>query len=379
MKVLLVHNAYRDRGGEERHLDLLEQGLQAVGVSTRRFVVDSRELAEYGVGARARTAGLMAFNPRAARAIQPTLEEWRPDIVHAHNLFPVLTPSVLRATRRMGVATILTAHNYRLFCPAGTLTRRGVVHSDCIRGSSFLCGVRGARPTLPESLAYGVAVALQRRLKLSLRWTNAIVTPSRALRETLISAGFPSTALHHIANGVPVHEFVARPREHVLFAGRLSREKGLETLVAAARLIPEIPMKIAGDGPLRGALGRTPPNVELLGWVDPERLQKLRSSSALEIVPSVSQDILPYAALESLAAGTPVLASRIGGLPEIAAGPAGETVPAGDAGALAASMRAWWARSSEPDYGRGAAEVARSRFSLDGQTRELVALYGRVS
>ena len=379
-RVLILHNEYRNRGGEENYIELVTKALSSRGLIVDHLVWSSVALTS-SWAARAETAALMTFNPKAGRRVAQRLFERPADIVHAHNLLPMATPSALRAAASFGSGVVLTAHNHRLFCPSGTLMRNGSRHEDCVEGSSLLCALRGSRDSRLESLAYGVAVAVQRRLRLSERWTDAIVAPSAYLRNTLVRAGVDSALIRHIPNGVPVQPYSPRPRHYVLFAGRLSVEKGLRTLLRAAELTTDIPFVVAGDGPL-GEAGRAlaPSNVKWVGLVSQERLAALRLHAAVEVIPSECPDILPFSGLEALAAGVPVVGANVGGIPEIAKAGAGETVPPGDVEALAGALSRWWNLSqTESRHGEAAAALAAKEYSIDKHVDRLLALYSEIS
>src|SRR5262249_35911216 len=151
-------------------------------------------------------------------------------------------------------------HNYRFACPHGTLMRRAEIHDDCLDGSSFACGVRGVAEHGLRSLAYGVALDLQRRLGWLQRWVDAYVTPTEFVRTVLGRAGIDPAKAHVIRHGVPSSAsdrgWSATRSSYALYAGRLAPEKGLEVLAAAARLAPEVPIVLAGSGPLEAALQR---------------------------------------------------------------------------------------------------------------------------
>ena len=377
MRVLLVHTRYRQFGGEERHLDLIQQGLRDAGAEVLRLEAWSSE-AGTSLLARAGVAARMVYSPRAARDFAAAMASWKPDVVHAHNLFPLLSPSVLHAAKRRGAAVVLTAHNYRLVCPSGTLLRAGEVHDDCVDGSSLVCGARGARDSRAESVAYGVALELQRRLGLVRRWVDAIVVPSSYVRDVLVRGGYPADRIRVIANGVPVNGGATQAGSFGLFAGRLSDEKGIRTLIAAARLAPDVPLVVAGDGPLAEDVRRSA-GVRYAGSLDPDGLARLRRMAAFVVVPSECPDVLPFALLEGLADGKPALATTVGGLPE-AVGDAGLLVPPGDPQRLAAGLRELWTRTrTDARLDRVAHATARERFELGAQVDRLLDLYGAVA
>jgi glycosyltransferase involved in cell wall biosynthesis len=375
MRVLLAHNRYRIAGGEERHLDLLQAGLRAAGADVARFEVSSTEPGS--TLARARVAAGMIYRSSTARAIARAMDDFRPDIVHAHNILPLLSPSVLvEAHKRAKV--VMTVHNHRLVCPAGTLVRRGHVHDDCVTGSSLVCGLRGARTPWAESIAYGLAIEIHRRLRLVERSVDAFVTPSEALAAVLLKAGLPPDRIHVIPHGVPIEPWRQRERTHGLFAGRLSPEKGIATLLEAMRIVPEVPVYVAGDGPLASTVAGL--GAQYIGRLPQDELAAWQRRAAFVLAPSECPENLPFAALESLATGTPVIAAASGGLTEIVSSrESGRLVPPGDPGALAAAMRELWAQSqTDPDYGRGAWESAKARYEMSSQTAKVAALYDEV-
>jgi glycosyltransferase involved in cell wall biosynthesis len=345
VRVLLVHNRYRHPGGEERHLDLLESSLEEAGVDVSRLEVESSSLRT--AGARLRAAATVVYEPRSNRLVREEVLRVRADVAHFHNIWPLLTPSALRGARDGGARTVLTTHNYRFACPNGTLLRGDRVHDDCLEGSSLLCGLRSARQGGAKVVSYGVALSIQRRLGLLARWVDAFVAPSRFVGEALRRSGQDADRIRVIPYGVPsqtVAPFPARSSGHILFAGRLSPEKGLDVLVEAAALAPEVPVVVAGGGPLAHSLARRyQTSLSLVGQSTPEQLAELRAASVASVVPSVWHDVAPFTAIESAAAGRSVVASRMGGLPELVEHEAtGLLVEPNDPRALAQAMKRLW-------------------------------------
>ena len=312
LRVLIAHNRYRHPGGEETHVDLLERGLAEAGVEVRRFERSSSELEGSPACKLGATLGL-AYRPSGG-GIRRALREWRPDVVHFHNIWPLLTPAALREAKRSGAAVVLTAHNYRFACPGGTLLRDGAIHEDCIEGSSLVCGLRGARESRAESIAYGLALEIQRRTRMLERWADAFVAPSDFMRGMLARSGLPAQRIHVIHNGIELPPPPPADREpgrrFALFAGRLAPEKGIRALLAAAEHCPEVPIAIAGDGALAEEVARSPlPNVRYLGSLGRQEVERAMSAAAFTACPSESYDNLPLAALESFGAGRAVLAA----------------------------------------------------------------------
>ena len=379
MRVLIAHNRYRVAGGEERHVDLLEQGLTQAGVEIRRFERDSSRLDRSRL-ARVTSGLTLAYRPGGG-GIGRVIDEWRPDVVHFHNVWPTLTPAALRIARRSGATVVLTVHNYRFACPGGVLLRDGVVHEDCLEGSSVACAIRNPRGSLVESLAYGAAVEIQRRLRLLSRWVDVFVAPSEFVRKAMVRAGLPEDRIVVVRYGVVVGEqnpSREAPRRGLLFAGRVSAEKGVEVLVEAARRAPEVPVVVAGTGPLLERLRESsPPSVEYVGWLGQAALVELRARSLMTLLPSIWYDVSPFSSIESSAAGCAVIASRIGGLPELVRdGVSGVLVEPGDPEALARAMRASCADPARArELGRQARRLARDEFEIGRQTQRLIEVY----
>ena len=379
VRVLLVHNRYRTAGGEERHIDLLEDWLPRVGVDVRRFEVaspdDASLLARIGMGL------TLTYRPAGARLLREVLRREKVDIVHFHNVFPLLTPAAMREARRHGARVVLTTHNYRFACPAGTLVRNGRIHEDCVEGSSLLCGLRNARGVWSESVAYGIALEAQRRLRLPHRWVDAYVAPSHFVATMLARAGYPSDRIHTIYHGTPIDETASPVGCFAFYAGRLSREKGVETLVAASRLAPSVPLVIAGDGPLASLVSTAGDGaISYVGRVKPDDVAQLTRDALFTIMPSQWFECQPYGLLESMAHGTPVVASRLGGLAEIVDdGVNGVLVRPGDAAALAAAMMELWDdKNRAGEMGARAWHFAQEHFSPSEHVCRLVHLYDQL-
>lgn len=376
MRSLLVHNRYRTPGGEERHVHLLEEWLCQAGIEAVPFNVaspdDPSRLERLLLGA------TLTYRPAGARLLRDAMIREQPDIVHFHNIFPLLTPAAVREARRYGAPVVLTIHNYRFACPAGTLLRNGRIHEDCIEGSSLLCGLRNARGVWSESVAYGIAIEVQRRLHLLQRWVDAYVAPSRFVARMLVRAGYPEDRIHTISHGTPTAEGPSPAGNYALYAGRLSSEKGTRTLLAASRLAPKIPLVIVGDGPLASVVDAARgPRVSYLGRVDQVKVAELMRGALFTVMPSECYEGQPYGALESMAVGTPLVASRLGGLAEIIEDSVtGFLVRPGDPAALAAAMRRMWADPTRTaEMGARAWDSARECFAPSKQIDRLVALY----
>jgi glycosyltransferase involved in cell wall biosynthesis len=377
LNVLLLHNRYREPGGEERSLGAIAALLEARGHKVATLERTSAEL----MGARGRLragAGMLAggLNPDE---VAIAVRRHGAEVLHAHNVNPLFGARALYAARRAGARVILHVHNYRLVCAIAIEYRDGEVCTRC-RGRNTVPGIRyRCRGNLPEAVAYGAGIALHQRRMLES--VDSCVVPSTFTRDRLQQVRVPLPAAKVLPNFLPEVEFAAAPPtdvpQHVLFAGRLVEEKGPSTAIEAAAR-SGVPLAIAGSGPderpLRDLASRLAANVRFLGRLGPSELADARRESACSVLPSRWDEPCPYAAIESMAAGTPVLGSAVGGMAEVVG--ADSVLPAGDVERWAQAMYALWNDSALREAGAAAAlERARVLFGEDRFYSGLMDVY----
>jgi glycosyltransferase involved in cell wall biosynthesis len=361
--ILFLHNRYRTTGGEERVVDDLRW-------LVREHLGEDAELLDRDSAAlgRSRAAVAMLRGGLAPEDVAKAVKLTGARVVHAHNVNPAFGWRALAAAREAGARVILHLHNYRLVCAVGTcFDSRG---EDCTRcqGRNTWPGVRlNCRGTGPEALVYAAGLAAwQRRLAAQ---ADAVVVPSafaaQRLRELCAPIGEPFVVPHVVRSFASGSRAAAG--EHALVAGRVAVEKGVEVAVAACERA-SLPLVVAGDGPLLEPLRAAHPDVRFLGRVGDPELADLRARAALAIVPSRSAETFGLAAAEAMAAGVPVVASRIGALPELV----DELVAPGDAEALAAAATRVYADAQAGE--RGLAAV-RDRCAPETVAAALTAVY----
>lgn len=371
MRVLLLHNRYRAEGGEERTVADLERLLRSRG-----HTVATLERSSASAGRLTAARGLLAGGVDPGE-VGAAVRELRADVVHAHNLHPLLGWRALAAAREAGARTVLHLQNFRLFCAVSIGYRDGAPCFRC-RGTDTSPGLRlRCRGSLPEAAVY--AAGLHRQQPHLLEQTERFIAVSEATGLRLVALGLPAartTVLHNfIPDAEVANESRAAAGRHALISGRLVEEKGFDTAIAAARTA-EVPLVIAGFGPdearLRG-LGADAP-VTFTGRLERAALAELRRRAAVVLVPSRWEEPCPYTALEALADGVPVLAADRGGLPELAGLEA--TLPAEDPQAWAQALRHLW---DDPDARQQAGEAglvrARMDFSETPYYERLMAIY----
>jgi glycosyltransferase involved in cell wall biosynthesis len=375
-RVLVAHNRYRVHGGEERAVDLHVAALRRAGVPHDTFFRDSAE------AGRVHAARALIRGGDRADELAAAARALGADIAHFHNVHPLLGSRSLAAAREAGARVVMHLHNFRLFCAIGVSFRLGEPCFRCHHRWTAPGVALNCRGSVPESVAY--AYALSAHQPDVFASVDRFVTPSVYAAGQLEKLGLPAGRTDVLPHYIPATALsdrsLADRGEFALAFGRLAPEKGFECAIDAAA-IAGIPLKIAGEGPSERELVRrierdTAP-VQLCGKVPPDRLRELLRRAAMVVVPSKGNETFGFAALEAMAAGVPVIASRAGALPEVAGEDA--CVPRDDALALAARMRELWEdpqrRAREGESG---IERARDRFGEERYVRDLLALYARL-
>ena len=244
----------------------------------------------------------------------------RPDIVHVHNTFPRLSPSIYTACRQAGVPVVQSLHNFRITCAAGTFVRDAKPCESCLHGSPYQAVLhRCYRNSALGSLAVAHMIQHHRRAQTYVHTVNVFIALTQFARGKFIEAGLPADRIIVKPNTTPDPGAppLDQARHGALVVGRLSDEKGLSYLLEAWRSI-DAPLRIVGTGPLLDSLrAAAPANVSFLGKLAPDAVRAQMKQSVFLIVPSVGYEGFPMVVVEAYACGLPVLASRLGGLIEI--------------------------------------------------------------
>ncbi len=369
--MLLLHNRYRSEGGEERAVADLLALLRARGHTVATLERSSVGLSGL-TAARALTRG-GSHPEEVARAVGGM----RAEVVHAHNLHPLFGWRALAAAREAGARTVLHVHNFRLFCAIAIAYRDGAPCFRC-RGTNTWPGVRlRCRGSLPEATAYGIG--LRRQQPHLFADADRLIAVSDATRQRLVELGLPAAKTTALRNFVPAGSFAesssAGEGRFALVSGRLVEEKGFDIAIAAARAAG-VPLVVAGDGPdgerLRALASGA--DVRFEGRVTEQALAELRSRAGVVLLPSRWEEPCPYAALDALAAGVPVLASDRGGLPELVGRE--QALPATEIGAWTEALGSLWRDPQQRrELGAAALDEARTRFSEDEYYERLITIY----
>ncbi|MFZ1947452.1 MAG: glycosyltransferase family 4 protein [bacterium] len=407
MRVCIVNTFHYRRGGDSTYAFDLSDLLAARGHEVIHFAmkhpanlpskfegyfidnVDYREVSERGgILSKLRHLPRSLYSFEAGRRFAELLEATRPDVIHLQNFRRHLTFSIVSQASKRRIPVVITAHDYEMICPSSLLFSGGSVCEAC-GGRRFYRAVTSR--CKDGSRAGSLAVALEAYFIRAMGYYDlvaAVITPSRFARDRMVACGQDPSRISVIPNFIDASAY--RPsyenRGYVISFGRLSPEKGIDVLVEAAGALPELRFVIAGDGPSRASLEDRAVkaglrNADFIGYVDRARLRQLVAGAILVVMPSVSPENLPYSVLESFALGKPVVASRIGGIPELVEdGRTGLVFEPGSAPALAEKIAQLVA---DPAAVRRMGETARRRveteFNASAHYQKLVSLYERVT
>ncbi|GHK02010.1 glycosyl transferase [Streptomyces sp. Y2F8-2] len=371
MHILVVHNRYASAqpSGENKVVDQEVALLREAGHRVEVFERRSDDIAARSLLGKVAVPLLVPWNPAVRTELAARLRSERPDVVHVHNVFPLLSPAVLAACADAGVPAVATLHNYTQVCPPGTLQRDGRPCTECVGSAVPLPAVRHGcyRNSRLATVPLAVSLSVNRR-----RWWSGVerfFCISAAQRDVLVRAGMPAERL------AVKHNFVPDPEarrvdagEHLLYLGRLAEAKGVRLLMAAWDEIAAsggvgVPLVIAGTGPLEPdvtawAAGRD--DVRYVGLLDPAECQKAIARSVAVVAPSTWLEAFGLVVVEAMAAGVPVIAAGHGAFVELVEdGVTGLLHRPGESVSLASCIRRI---AAEPDRNREMGQAARIRY-----------------
>ncbi|MEW2377308.1 glycosyltransferase [Micromonospora sp. NPDC047812] len=322
MRIVVAHNRYREAqpSGENTIVDAEIAQLTAAGVEVLPFIRSSDEIPSMSKSAKALLPISPIWAPRAQEDLSRLIAEHRPDVLHLHNPYPLISPWIVRTAHRHGVPVVQTVHNYRQVCSSGLYFRDGMICQDC-RGRAL--GVpaivhRCYRGSRAQSALMATTLAVHRG---TWRSVDRFVALTSAVADHLRDYGIPAERIVVKPNGIPDPGAPAPLGDGFLYMARLSPEKGLDLLLDAWRRHPDGalgPLRIAGDGelrPLAEAAAAERADVTYLGPLDRAGVRAAIEASAVIIAASTWHDVLPTVIIEALAAGRPVLGTALGGIP----------------------------------------------------------------
>ena len=388
MRILLVHNRYRSGApsGENRVVDQEGEALEALGHEVVRFGSSSDEIEQWPVAKKASLPARTIWSHQTYRDLKAVLHEHRPDVVHVHNTFPLLSASVLYACRDARVPVVATIHNYKLACANGSFFRDGAVCHDCAGGLPVRAVLHGCyresrAATAPVALAMGVHRQGWRSL------VSAYIFISASQRDLLRGSGFAPERVFVKYNLIPRRSRPQAARTPtVVYAGRLDEAKGVPLLMAGWDYYlgkagePGLNLVIVGGGPLKdevAAWASARPSVHMTGTVSGDRCAELMSRGRAVLLPSAWEETFGLVAVEAMAAGVPPIAAAHGSFTElITPGVDGVLFSPSDPVALGLAIADIESNPERyEDYGDQARKTYEQRFDPQRIVEELLEIY----
>lgn len=295
------------------------------------------------------TVGKTVYSFESRRKLRGLLQESRPDVAHLHLFSHQISPSILHELAAFDVPTVCTLHEYKLVCPSYHLYihHKHEICERCIGGAYWNAAAqRCLKGSFAASSIAAVAQYVHKWMGIHEKYIDTFIAPSEFLAEKMRQGGLPVDRLRVIRNYVDTGQYTPRfePGPYVLYFGRLSPEKGLQTLLRAAAETPEIEFHVVGDGPSAGELQALVTelqltNVSFLGRLDGDALKEEIAGAGCVVLPSEWYENGPMTVIEAFALGKPVVGADIGGIPEMVTAERGILHPPGDPPALATALR----------------------------------------
>ncbi len=381
MRILIAHNEYREAGGEDAVADAETALLVGNGHEVRRVTVTNKDVA--GLAGTLSTAWRAPYSGPARRKFAGEIAGFAPDIVHVHNFFPILTPSIYDACLEANVPVVQTLHNYRLLCPKATMFRGRHPCELCLNASPYHAVLYGCyRGSRLQSIIPARMVALNRRRRT---WTTKVtrfITLTGFARDKFTEAGFPADRVDIKPNFAEPQTKPANTgtkREGALFVGRLSEEKGVGPLLEAWRE-QDVPLRIIGNGPMADVIRAFDnPQIAAVGRKPPAEVHHEMTRARFLVVPSLAYEGFPIVLAEAFANGLPAIVSRHGSMAEIVEDRVtGLHVAPNDPADLAAKVR--WASENPGEMRRmgvAARRVYQKKYTAEVNYKQLMEIYQR--
>lgn len=390
MKVLLLHNRYQLAGGEDGVVQAEQSLLEVNGHQVYLLEVSNHNIKNTWDKVTSAVGAIYSYS--AKERVSKEIAQFRPDVVHVHNFFPLLSPSIYDACREHGVPIVQTLHNYRLACPKAMPFRDGKICEDCIGQPIAWSGIvhgcyRNSR------LQSSVVAAMNTWHQLRGTWqerVDAYIVFTQFQKDKMVQAGLPAAKIHIKPNFVFARDSPTqtdKDSKYLLFVGRLSEEKGVSVLIDAyVQNNLCIPLKIVGDGPLRQEIQQHIENthvkniIDFLGFQDKSTVLKLMQYAQFLVFPSIWYEGFPLTIAEAFSCGLPVLAPKLGGMAEIVENEmTGLHFEPGNAADLAVKIK--WATSHPENIiamGKNARSLYETKYTPEANYQQIMAIYQQV-
>lgn len=315
MKILIAHNAYQHIGGEDAVVQAEIALLRNYGHQVQVYQRHNDDVRRMSAAA---TALAALWSRQSVREAARICEQFQPDVIHAHNTFPLISPALYWMAAKRKLPLVQTLHNFRLLCPQAMFLRDGKICEDCLGKLPWRAIVHKCyHQSVLQSAVVGGMLATHRALGSYQNKVTRFIVLNSFCRSKFIAAGLPADRLRIKPNFVAVGAApISQHRHGGLFVGRMSSEKGLDILIAASAMAKLADFQLIGDGPF-AATAKAAFGPRYLGYLTlDEILLKMRHAAYL-VLPSICYESAPRTIVEAFACGLPVIASRLGSMADL--------------------------------------------------------------
>ena len=373
-RILIIHNAYQQRGGEDAVVNQEALLLKSRGHHVRTLLRHNNDICQYNS---LFLAAETLWSQKSKNRVTDEIADFNPDILHVHNTFPLISPAIYWAASHQGVPVVQTLHNFRLLCAQAMFLRHNKVCEDCLGRLPWRGALRGCYRRSKKLSSLLVAMLLLHRiLGTYRRKVTYYIALNEFCRRKLVQGGLPANRMAVKPNFIDVARSADRSRRGYLYVGRLSPEKGISTLAEAARKVTETNLMVIGEGTDSGGLDKIP-QVEMKGYMKPKQVLAAMARATFLVMPSLWYENFPRTLVEAFACGLPVIASRGGALAELVSdGKTGLLFEPGSSEDLARKIR--WAlnhRDIIRDMGRAARAEYEAKYTPAINYQQLMSIY----
>ena len=374
MKVIIAHNSYQVKGGEDAVVKFESELLTDYGDDVDIFIRENDEISS--LVKKIKTFLNVHYSTDSYRVMLQNIGDKSPDVVHVHNFFPLFSPSIFEACLDRSVPTVLTLHNFRTICPTALLMWKDKICERSLSESAYWAVPQKVyKNSILGTLALAHMIEYHKKRGTWDRWVTRYICLTEFAKSRFVAAGFPESKISIKPNFIPDpgYEKNNQDRGYGLFLGRLSKEKGLDVALDAWKNV-DFPLKVLGEGDV---LGFVPSNVEILGRKPKDEVISFLRGSKFLVMPSVWYEGFPMVILEAFACGVPVVCSRLGSMAEIVTnGLTGLHFEPGNALDLAEKIQWMIDHSREAAMmGENARQEYQLKYTPEENYRQLKAIY----
>lgn len=384
MRILFIHNEYAKLSGEEQSVINLTKLLADHGHVVELLKRSSAEISD-SIAGKIKSFFTGIHNPCAVKAVRQKIKEFKPDIVQVQNLYPLFSPSIIPAIKKMGIPVVMRCPNYRLFCPNGLcLDAKGELCEQCFSGHEWNCFGKNCLGSRVKSLGYTVRNIAARMTGRILNHVDTFIVQTEFQRQKFIQQGIPESKLAILPGIAPQMEPPPEQwqrGETVTYIGRVSAEKGIFDFLKAAEKLPQIPFVVAGSYDDFPNLPQTTPgNVSFLGFLSGEALRQAYLNARIIVVPSRCYEGFPNVIITAMMLKRPVLATNLGAASTIITHDInGRLFPVHDLDALVSSIETLYNDEAAcRKLAMAGHDTAATRFSPSSVYDMLISIYKKL-